>query len=353
MKTLVILLAFVLSASIFSNPIEGEMVDGLRDGVWTEYSADGRVKRIANYKAGKPSGSWEWYKKDNLLVADGNYLLGEKEGIWNLYFKNTKKRLQLTYKTGKLNGIQKTFYQDGSTECVLGYKDNRLEGYATNYYRNRKPRGEVFYENGRVSGESILLNLEEEVLMVGKNKDGKLVALSENYHNARENNFVNCRIRSFEEPINNNFYSKSKIKIKRNINTLTYIPVDKRRINQSFSRAGAFEDDYYPIKRYPPVYPRLALERGIEGCVMIELTVTKEGSTSDVEVLWSVPPGVFDKAAIRAGKKFKYKPRVFNGKAVEVTNVKSITVFKIDGLNLSKTLAGMKKNMNYVPEGCD
>jgi|TARA_B110000495_G_scaffold197532_1_gene207961 TonB family protein len=344
MKIVLILLTTVLSLSILSNDSAGEMIDGLRDGIWIDYSADGKVKRIGMYKAGKPSGFWEWYKQDNLLIADGNYLLGEKEGIWNLYFKNKEKRLQLTYKKGDLNGIQKTFYQGGSTECVLGYKDNRLEGYATNYYRNGKPRGEVFYENGRVSGESILLNLEEEVLMVGKNKDGKLVALSENYHNARENNFVNCRIRSFEEPINKNFYSKSKIKIKRNINTLTYIPLDERRINQSLFRAGAFEDNYYPIKQYSPVYPKRAIEKGIEGCVMIQLTVTKEGSTRDVEVLWSVPPRIFDKAAIRAGKKFKYKPRVFNGKAIEVTNVKSISVFRIDEMN---------KNMNYVPEGCD
>ena len=344
MKIVLVHLTTVLSLSILSNDSAGEMIDGLRDGIWIDYSADGKVKRIGMYKAGKPSGFWEWYKQDNLLIADGNYLLGEKEGIWNLYFKNKEKRLKLTYKKGDLNGIQKTFYQGGSTECVLGYKDNRLEGYATNYYRNGKPRGEVFYENGRVSGESILLNLEEEVLMVGKNKDGKLVALSENYHNARENNFVNCRIRSFEEPINKNFYSKSKIKLERNINNLTYIPVGERSINWNLYKTGAFEDSYYPIKRYAPIYPRIALEQSIEGCVMVKYTVTKEGNILNPEVLWSVPSNIFDRATIRAAKKYRYRPQVANGQAVEVLNVKSIVVFKV---------AVSGKNMNYIPEGCD
>ena len=109
MKIVLILLTTVLSLSILSNDSAGEMIDGLRDGIWIDYSADGKVKRIGMYKAGKPSGFWEWYKQDNLLIADGNYLLGEKEGIWNLYFKNKEKRLQLTYKKGDLNGIQKTF----------------------------------------------------------------------------------------------------------------------------------------------------------------------------------------------------------------------------------------------------
>jgi TonB family protein len=344
MKNFAILLTFALSVSLYSSPADQEVTDDLRDGVWTEYSADGRVKRIGSYKAGKPSGSWKWYNQENLLIADGNYLLGEKEGIWNLYFKNTKKRLQLAYKQGKLNGIQKTFYQSGSTECILGYKDNALEGYVTNYYRNGNPRGEVFYENGRVSGESILLNLDEEVLMVGENKDGKLINIRENYRNAKDNNFVNCRIRSFEEPVNNNFYSKHKVKINRNINTLTFISLGEQRVNQSFFQAGVFEDNYHPIKQVAPVYPRIALKRGIEGCAMIQLTVTKEGSTEDVIVLWSVPPKIFNKAAIRAGKKFKYKPKIFNGKAVEVTKVKSLSVFKI---------GRMDRSMDYVPEGCD
>ena len=343
MKTVLVFLATALSLNILSNDIAGEMVDGLREGVWTDYSSDGKVKRRGEYKAGKANGVWKWYNKENQLIADGNYLLDKREGIWNLFFKNSNKRLQLTYKEGQLDGIQKTFYQEGSTECVLGYKDNQLEGFATNYYRNGKPRGEVFYKKGSVSGESILLGPEGNVLMVGENKDGNLVSLR-GKKSVSDYNFINCRIREFEEPINNNFYSKSKIKLERNINNLTYIPVGERSINWNLYKTGAFEDSYYPIKRYAPVYPRIALEQSIEGCVMVKYTVTKEGNILNPEVLWSVPSNIFDRATIRAAKKYRYRPQVANGQAVEVLNVKSIVVFKV---------AVSGKNMNYIPEGCD
>ena len=101
---------------------------------------------------------------------------------------------------------------------------------------------------------------------------------------------------------------------------------------------------YVPIFQVPPVYPRRALEREIEGCVMLQFTVTKVGSTKDPEVLWSQPSGIFDRSAMRSALKYKYKPQIRDGQAVEVPRVKTIVVFKIDAPG---------KNMDYSPEGCD
>ena len=96
-------------------------------------------------------------------------------------------------------------------------------------------------------------------------------------------------------------------------------------------KAGVFADgSYVPIFQVPPVYPRRALERGIEGCVMLKFTVTKVGSTKEPEVEWAVPPGIFDRAAMRSALKYKYKPQIRDGEAIEVPNVRTIIVFKID-----------------------
>ena len=109
-------------------------------------------------------------------------------------------------------------------------------------------------------------------------------------------------------------------------------------------KAGVFADgSYVPIFQVPPVYPRRALERGIEGCVMLKFTVTKVGSTKEPEVEWSVPPGIFDRAAMRSALKYKYKPQIRDGEAIEVPNVRTIIVFKIEDPN---------KPADYVPEGC-
>jgi TonB family protein len=101
---------------------------------------------------------------------------------------------------------------------------------------------------------------------------------------------------------------------------------------------------YVPIFQVPPVYPRRALEREIEGCVMLQFTVTKAGSTRDPEVLWSQPSGIFDKQAMRSALKYKYKPQIRDGQAVEVPRVKTIVVFKIQSPG---------KDMYYTPPGCD
>ena len=118
------------------------------------------------------------------------------------------------------------------------------------------------------------------------------------------------------------------------------------RSNLGFNgkKAGVFADgSYVPIFQVPPVYPRRALERGIEGCVMLKFTVTKVGSTKEPEVEWSVPPGIFDRAAMRSALKYKYKPQIRDGEAIEVPNVRTIIVFKIEDPS---------KPADYVPEGC-
>ncbi|RMF11621.1 MAG: energy transducer TonB, partial [Alphaproteobacteria bacterium] len=84
------------------------------------------------------------------------------------------------------------------------------------------------------------------------------------------------------------------------------------------------DGDYLPLVRIEPQYPRRAAERGIEGYVVVELTVTELGTVKDVHVIEADPPGYFERAAIRAAQKFKYKPKVVNGQPIEVQGVKYI-----------------------------
>ena len=110
-------------------------------------------------------------------------------------------------------------------------------------------------------------------------------------------------------------------------------------------RAGVFADgSYVPIFKVPPLYPRRAQERGIEGCVMLKFIVTKVGSVRNPVIEWSTPSGIFDRAAMRAAMKFKYKPQIRDGEAIEVKDVYNIIIFKIEDKD---------KPPEYVPEGCE
>ena len=90
------------------------------------------------------------------------------------------------------------------------------------------------------------------------------------------------------------------------------------------------EGDYLPIVRVAPVYPARALSRGLEGYVDMSFTVTTTGTVRDPIVMYSTS-SLFERAAIRAVLKFKYKPRVVDGQPVEVAGVKTRITFKIEG----------------------
>ncbi|WP_100656133.1 energy transducer TonB [Alteromonas flava] len=91
------------------------------------------------------------------------------------------------------------------------------------------------------------------------------------------------------------------------------------------------DGEYLPIVKVAAVYPRRALQRGIEGFVIVEFTVTKQGSVRDPVVVEANPQGIFEQAALDAALKFKYKPRVVNGEPTEVSGVQNRITFKIDG----------------------
>jgi protein TonB len=94
---------------------------------------------------------------------------------------------------------------------------------------------------------------------------------------------------------------------------------------------GSGDGEYLPIVKVAPVYPRRALSRGIEGYVIVEFTVSKQGSVKHPLVIKAEPANLFEQAAIDATLKFKYKPRVVNGEATDVSGVQNRITFEING----------------------
>jgi protein TonB len=84
------------------------------------------------------------------------------------------------------------------------------------------------------------------------------------------------------------------------------------------------DGDYLPLVRVQPQYPRRAQERGIEGYVIVELTVSADGTVppESIIIVEADPKGYFERSARKAAAKFKYKPKVVNGTPQEVTGVK-------------------------------
>ncbi len=93
---------------------------------------------------------------------------------------------------------------------------------------------------------------------------------------------------------------------------------------------GVGEGDYLPIVKVAPIYPNRALSRGIEGFCVVQYTVTRQGTTKDPVVIDSqCTSSLFHRASLNASLKFKYKPRIMDGEAVEVPGVQNKFTYEI------------------------
>ena len=80
---------------------------------------------------------------------------------------------------------------------------------------------------------------------------------------------------------------------------------------------GSISTDIIPLVRIPPRYPMRAANRRIEGHVTVEFTITKTGTVSDATVIDAKPSNIFNRAALEAIRKWKFKPKIVEGRAVE------------------------------------
>lgn len=70
------------------------------------------------------------------------------------------------------------------------------------------------------------------------------------------------------------------------------------------------------VRRVEPEYPEQALERRVQGPVMLDVHISLEGAVQDVKLMSGDP--LLADAAIAAVRQWRFKPRTLNGHAVEM-----------------------------------
>ena len=98
----------------------------------------------------------------------------------------------------------------------------------------------------------------------------------------------------------------------------------------SLGAAGA-DSDVVPLVRVDPDYPPQARQRRIEGYVDVVFTIGPAGTVQDARVVGSRPPAVFDEAALRAVRRWRYNPKTENGVAVSRPGIKVRIRFELGG----------------------
>jgi TonB family protein len=109
------------------------------------------------------------------------------------------------------------------------------------------------------------------------------------------------------------------------------------RLNNQHAEADSIQDKFItPMYTVAHTYPTGALNRGIQGYCTVTFDVTSAGTTSNIHI----KPGdcmtstgkvtdIFSQSSISAIKKFKYKPKIENGQAIEMKAVTYKFSYKI------------------------
>jgi len=90
--------------------------------------------------------------------------------------------------------------------------------------------------------------------------------------------------------------------------------------------------DYLPLVAIAPQYPTRAAQRGIQGWCLVSFTVDGLGNVAEetIVVVDAEPANIFDRSSQRAAARFKFQPRVVDGKGVEVAGVQYLFRYELE-----------------------
>ncbi len=83
------------------------------------------------------------------------------------------------------------------------------------------------------------------------------------------------------------------------------------------------------MMRAQPVYPIRAQEQGLEGHVLVQFDVMADGSVTNVIVIES-SHSVFERAAIAAAERFRYKAQVVDGVSQATYGLRNLFTFEME-----------------------
>lgn len=94
--------------------------------------------------------------------------------------------------------------------------------------------------------------------------------------------------------------------------------------------SGMGDGEAIPLVTVPPEYPQRAAFEGIEGFVMFQFDIAPDGTPSNIRVIDENPRGMFRREALRAIRKWKFKPRIVNGQPIHQRDMKYKLDFQLD-----------------------
>lgn len=113
--------------------------EGLKDGKWAYYWADGSLRSEENMVKGKPNGLQRNYDQAGKQRVDWNYTEPDRTGTYTEYYVSGKTHRVGWLVQGKLNGTYREYLPDGTLVSDEYYVDGDLSGWQRYFDQHGKP----------------------------------------------------------------------------------------------------------------------------------------------------------------------------------------------------------------------
>lgn len=149
---------------------------------FTEYYHSGEKFQTYTIIGQFPEDTVKTYFKDGSLKELYVLKAGVKNGVYQQYFANGKLSVTMNYVNGKGDGEYISYFVDGTLEDKFSLKEGKINGKRTRYYVNGQLRSEANYVNDLYEGEMKTYYINGKVEDLSTYKKGKMVGKYETFY---------------------------------------------------------------------------------------------------------------------------------------------------------------------------
>lgn len=123
------------------------LINGLQDGLVTEFDPYGNVISEGEYFEGLEEGKWIYNLENHKII--GSYSAGMKNGLWQHFYPNGQLSFEGRFINDNPNGKHLYYWEDGNIKDEENYVMGRKEGNWIRYNEDGTPLLVITYDNNR------------------------------------------------------------------------------------------------------------------------------------------------------------------------------------------------------------
>ena len=128
---------------------QGDYLEGVREGVWTEFHPNGFVKLVVGYVNGRKQGQQLELDNRGQLEVRSTFYQDKLHGQYVKY-NRTRIKEKKNYDNGQLSGLKEIFYGNGTIMEQSNYVAGQMDGIAKWFDQEGNVTIEYLYKNGEL-----------------------------------------------------------------------------------------------------------------------------------------------------------------------------------------------------------